>query len=74
MQDPEILFLTASEPLTLEEELENQATWLLDPLKLTFIIINKENGKPCGDINLFFHKYIEPNEAEIDVMIADKSC
>jgi len=45
MQDPEILFLTGSEPLTLEEEKENQASWLLDPSKFTFIIINKETGK-----------------------------
>lgn len=26
----------------------------------------------AGDINLFFHAYIEENEAEIDVMIGDK--
>lgn len=27
----------------------------------------------AGDINLFFHPYIEENEAEIDVMIGEKS-
>jgi RimJ/RimL family protein N-acetyltransferase len=25
-----------------------------------------------GDINLFFHNYIEENEAEIDIMIGEK--
>lgn len=27
-----------------------------------------------GDINLFFHEYVEPNEAEIDIMIGEKDC
>lgn len=27
----------------------------------------------AGDINLFFHNYLEPNEAEINVMIGEKS-
>lgn len=53
MQDPEILYLTGSEPLTLEEEYENQLSWLNDPLKHTFII--KEGDVLIGDINLFFH-------------------
>jgi hypothetical protein len=26
-----------------------------------------------GDINLYFHEYLEANEAEIEVMIAEKS-
>ena len=26
----------------------------------------------AGDINIFFHPYIEENEAEIDVMIGEK--
>lgn len=70
MQDPDILFLTASEPLTLEQEYENQLTWLADPTKYTFIL--KADGHFIGDVNLFFHAYLEPNEAEIDVMIGDK--
>ena len=38
MQDPELLELTCSEPLTLEQELQNQSSWHADPLKLTFIL------------------------------------
>lgn len=119
MQDPEILDLTASEPLTLEEEIQNQRSWLLDPLKYTFLIcenndeieeflkkqenlngeindkqIEKDNSlkfrkihgtnnseftkflknlQPCGDINLFFHEYMDEDECEIDVMIGNKN-
>lgn len=123
MQDPEILDLTASEPLTLEEEIQNQKSWLLDPLKYTFLIcennekieeflkkqekinefeyaeindqqfekknsnkfriINQtknshfttflKNLEPCGDINLFFHEYMDEDECEIDVMIGNKN-
>eukprot|EP00796_Vickermania_ingenoplastis_P010221 gene10221-7164_t len=39
MTDPELLALTESEPLTLEEELENQHTWLYAQDKLTFILL-----------------------------------
>ena len=34
MQDPELLELTCSEPLTLEQEFQNQRSWHADPLKL----------------------------------------
>ena len=36
-----ILELTASEPLTLDEEYEMQKTWYNDPNKLNFIILAK---------------------------------
>ena len=52
MKDPYLLEATASEPLSLKEELDMQKAWLLDEDKLTFIIHHK--GVMVGDINLFF--------------------
>ncbi|TDL22373.1 acyl-CoA N-acyltransferase [Rickenella mellea] len=43
MSDPELRELTASEPLTLEEEYGMQRKWQLDEDKLTFIILCREN-------------------------------
>ena len=42
MQQKELLELTASEPLSLDEEYEMQTLWHLDDKKLTFIILDKE--------------------------------
>jgi hypothetical protein len=42
MEDEEIRDLTASLPLTLEEEYQMQQTWLNDPDKCTFIILSRE--------------------------------
>jgi ribosomal protein S18 acetylase RimI-like enzyme len=39
MQDPELLHATASEPLTMQEELEMQWSWRNDPNKCTFIVL-----------------------------------
>ena len=80
MQNPELLEATASEPLTLEEEFENCASWSSDPYKLTFIVLavtdqkndseNSEISAMAGDVNLFFDK-CKPGTAEIEVMIAE---
>ena len=45
MNNDKILELTASEPLTLEEEYEMQRTWYSDPKKCTFIILCKDMNK-----------------------------
>lgn len=79
MSDPRLLKLTASEPLTLEEEYEMQKKWREDPDKLTFIILAVERkGDPSdypmvGDVNLFLkgHPSDEDFEAEVEIMIAE---
>ena len=66
MKDPEIQQLTASEPLSLEEEYDMQRSWRTDADKLTFILgirtdhndppttIHGSKGyTPIGDLNLF---------------------
>ena len=66
MQDDELLRLTASERLTLEEERENQASWRDDPKKLTFLILAKDAcfrgaddrfpvSALIGDVNAFLN-------------------
>ncbi|KAH7576648.1 hypothetical protein JRO89_XS01G0124100 [Xanthoceras sorbifolium] len=41
MQDPLLLQATASEPLTLDQEYEMHLSWCQDPLKETFIVLDK---------------------------------
>ncbi|CAE6959790.1 nat9 [Symbiodinium natans] len=66
MQDPELLELTGSEPLTLEEEHQMQQTWRESEDKLTFIVLDRSlppdpemgeagvMGAMVGDVNVFF--------------------
>ncbi|XP_064406359.1 N-acetyltransferase 9-like protein [Halichondria panicea] len=87
MQDPVLRELTASEPLTLEQEHQMQQSWMKDENKCTFIVLSKEIyidpsrteiDAMVGDVNLFFSESQEggPNYtcAEIDIMIAEQSC
>ncbi|RSL85390.1 hypothetical protein CEP51_003337 [Fusarium floridanum] len=77
MQDPDIQEATASEPMTLAEEYENQQSWRTSSDKLTFIVcapleeatsVIKAGTADAdelmrGDINFFLHTY-EANEEE----------
>lgn len=77
MKDAELRRLTCSERLSFEEEVANQVSWREDPKKLTFIILDSDTGKMCGDVNLYINgggdeEAIEDIEAEIEVMIAHK--
>ncbi|KAH7928219.1 hypothetical protein BV22DRAFT_1126666 [Leucogyrophana mollusca] len=79
MSNPLLRELTASDPLTLDEEYEMQKKWREDPDKLTFIILARAadhdvSSLPmAGDVNLFLkgNPGDEDFEAEAEIMIAD---
>ncbi len=80
MQDDYILQMTASEPLTIEEEYEMQQSWKNDKMKCTFIVLesqlnSNELSRMVGDVNLFLSLSHEDDTivSEIDIMIAEES-
>lgn len=87
MKDPYILEMTASEPLSIEEEYVMQESWRNDDKKLTFIVVADGEGADvnkvpsrldfyqnnmAGDVNLFFNDRDDENVCEIEVMIAEE--
>ena len=48
MQDPALLEATGSEPMTMEEEVENQTSWSDDNTKCTFLVLARDR---CLDVN-----------------------
>ncbi|KAF4969990.1 hypothetical protein FSARC_2893 [Fusarium sarcochroum] len=80
MQDPDIQEATASEPMTLDEEYENQQSWRTSSDKLTFIVCApvKEDSTLVkagtsdadalmrGDINFFLYPYEADDEDETE--------
>ncbi|KAK9882687.1 hypothetical protein WA026_022739 [Henosepilachna vigintioctopunctata] len=81
MQSIELRNLTASEPLSLQEEYDMQRSWLIDEDKCTFIILDRatyettkdEVFSMIGDVNLFFANSDDRLSAEAEIMIAEHS-
>ncbi|KAM7498410.1 hypothetical protein LguiA_022824 [Lonicera macranthoides] len=83
MQDPDLLQATGSEPLTLDQEYQMHLSWTLDPLKQTFIVLDKDlivgefiHGDPhveamVGDVNIYMNDLDDSQMAEIEIMIAE---
>ncbi|CAI5716412.1 unnamed protein product [Peronospora effusa] len=87
MKNPWLQEMTASEPLSIEDELEMQKSWRDDDKKCTFIVLaNAEgDGRPeasyidenaldrmAGDVNLFFNDHEDPHACEVEIMIAEE--
>ncbi|ETI45731.1 hypothetical protein, variant 5 [Phytophthora nicotianae CJ01A1] len=87
MKDPWLQEMTASEPLSIEEEFEMQKSWRDDAEKCTFIVLARDESdgnsgtsyvdenaidRMAGDVNLFFNDYDDPHACEMEIMIAEE--
>ncbi|WVQ76879.1 hypothetical protein IAR50_006553 [Cryptococcus sp. DSM 104548] len=70
MKSPELLELTASEPLSLEEEYDMQQKWLLDEDKLTFILLARPSFT-CSSSDSNTSLILSPEEIQKCRMVGD---
>lgn len=70
MRDDELQKLTASEPLSLEEEIAMQQRWETEDDKVCLLLAQSETLRMIGDVNLHL---LDDAEAEVDVMICDSA-
>ncbi|KAK4319144.1 hypothetical protein Pmani_009888 [Petrolisthes manimaculis] len=81
MQSPHLRDLTASEPLTLEEEYQMQVSWREDDDKCTFIVLDRkvftetdsETEAMIGDTNIFLVDTEDRTRGEGEIMIAEEA-
>ena len=79
MQDPQLLFLTGSEPLSLDQEYAMLNKWTQDRDKCTFIVLDAETyagtldatAAMIGDTNIYFADEDDLSTGEIELMIAE---
>lgn len=73
LQDAHIQEMTATEPVSLEDEYRLQREWAGATGRFIKIIRARETGRLVGDINVFFSRADDSNgdAAEINIMIAD---
>lgn len=79
MSSDELRVLTASQPLTLDEEHRMQEAWMSDDDKCTFIVLDRamlasrgsETEAMVGDTNLFLTDPEDRTLAEAEIMIAE---
>ena len=82
MESPELQGLTASEPLTLDQEYAMQRSWRVDADKLTFVICQPQvsgtsNGlmagvddapeRMIGDVNMFWEQFVAEEATDGEV-------
>jgi RimJ/RimL family protein N-acetyltransferase len=76
MLDPVLLEATASEPLSLEEEYENQESWREDPAKCTFIVLAKEacldNDVLAAENEEFVRNNVNAMAGDVNLFLSDE--
>ncbi|WVQ93985.1 hypothetical protein IAU59_001063 [Kwoniella sp. CBS 9459] len=68
MKSPELLELTASEPLTYQEEMDMQKKWHLDEDKLTFILLARPETSSSSSSSSISNSDLSPSAAGLRIL------